>query len=183
MSAMTLLTKPARPFTRADLDAMPDDGYRYELLDGMLLVSAAPVPRHQVVSGNLHLLLRASCPPDLQVLYAPVDVVLADDTVLEPDLLVAPRQQFSAKDLPGAPLLAVEVLSPSTRRVDQLLKRDRYQEAGCPSYWLVDPQEPSVLALELEDGRYVERGRAAGTESLALGLPYPLTIVPADLLA
>ncbi len=53
MTAMTVLTKPAVPFTRDDLEAMPEDGYRYELLDGMLLVSAAPVPRHQVVSGNL----------------------------------------------------------------------------------------------------------------------------------
>lgn len=183
MTAMSLLTKPALPFTRADLDAMPDDGYRYELLDGMLLVSAAPVPRHQVVSGNLYLLLRAACPPDLQVLYAPVDVVLADDTVLEPDLLVAPREQFSEKDLPGAPLLAVEVASPSTRRVDRLLKRDRYEEAACPSFWLVDPVEPSVLVLELEDGRYVERGVARGTERLEVTLPYALTIDPADLLA
>jgi Uma2 family endonuclease len=183
MTAVTVLTTPARPFTRADLDAMPDDGYRYELLDGMLLVSAAPVPRHQVVSGNLHLLLRAACPAELQVLYAPVDVVLADDTVLEPDLLVAPREQFSAKDLPGAPLLAIEVLSPSTRRVDRLLKRDRYEEAGCPSYWLVDPAEPSVVVLELEEGRYVERGRAGGDEWLEVTLPYAMTIVPADLLA
>ena len=183
MTAMTVLSSPARPFTRADLDAMPDNGYRYELLDGMLLVSAAPVPRHQVVSGNLHLLLRAACPPDLQVLYAPVDVVLADDTVLEPDLLVAPRSQFSDKDLPGAPLLAVEVLSPSTRRVDRLLKRDRYEEAGCLSYWLVDPVEPSVLVLELEGGRYVERGRVEGDQALEVARPYPMTVVPTALLA
>ena len=183
MTAVTILTGPARPFTRADLDAMPDDGYRYELLDGMLLVSAAPVPRHQVVSGNLYLLLRHGCPADLQVVYAPLDVVLADDTVLEPDLLVAPRDQFSAKDLPGAPLLAVEILSPSTGRVDRLLKRDRFQEAGCPSYWLVDPAQPSVIVLELEGGAYAERGRAAGDERLDVALPYPVTIVPSDLLA
>lgn len=183
MTIVNVLTKPARPFTRADLDAMPDDGYRYELLDGMLLVSAAPVPRHQLVSGSLYTLLRTACPPDLLVFYAPLDVVLAADTVLEPDLLVAPRSQFSAKDLPGAPLLAVEIASPSTRRVDRTLKRDRFQEAGCPSYWLVDPDEPSVLVLELQDGRYVEGGRAVGAESLEVALPYPLTIVPADLLA
>lgn len=183
MPSVTILTAPARPFTRADLDAMPDDGYRYELLDGMLLVSAAPVPRHQIVLANLHLVMHGACPADLLVLFAPVDVALAEDTVLEPDLLVAPRGQFTERDLPGAPLLAVEVLSPSTSRVDRLLKRDRYQQAGCPSYWLIDPAEPSVVVLELQNGEYVERGRATGDEVLQVDLPYPVTLVPGQLLA
>lgn len=67
--------------------------------------------------------------------------------------------------------------------VDRVLKRDRFQEAGCPSYWLIDPLEPSVLVLELADGRYVERGHVSGTDRLDVALPYPVTIVPADLLA
>ena len=183
MTAVTTLIDASRAYTRADLDALPDDNRRYELLDGMLLVSAAPAPRHQVVLGNLHLLLRAACPADLQVLFAPLDVVLAQDTVLEPDLLVAPRAQFTARDLPGAPLLAVEVLEPSTSRVDRLLKRERYQEAGCPSYWLIDPVEPSLLALELVAGTYVERARVVGGEQVALTAPYPVTVCPRDLLA
>ena len=184
MTAVTLLMiDGSRPYSRADLDAMPDDGHRYELLDGVLLVSAGAGTQHQVAAGNLYLLLRTACPPDLRVLFAPFDVALADDTVLEPDLLVAPRAQFTAKDLPGAPLLAVEILSPSTSRVDRLLKRDRLQEAGCTSYWLVDPLEPSVLVLELVEGEYVERGRAVGDESLTVELPYPVAIVAAALVA
>jgi hypothetical protein len=115
MTSMTTLPF-GRPLTRADLDDLPeDDGHRYELIDGVLIVSPSPRHAHQVVVGNLHLLLRAACPADLQVILAPFAVALADDTEVQPDLLVAPRSQFTATELPGPPLLAVEVLSPSTR--------------------------------------------------------------------
>ena len=183
MTAVTTRTglPHGRPLVRDDLDAMPEDGHRYELLDGTLLVSPAPRIRHQDVVGNLHLLLRASCPGDLKVLMAPVDVVLAEDTVLQPDLLVAARAQFTERDLPGPPVLAVEVLSPSTRRVDLLLKRDRLQAAGVTSYWLVDPDAPSVTVLELVDEAYVERGTATGADALEVVLPFPVRLVPSDL--
>ncbi len=183
MSAMPVLTVPAssRPLTYDDLADTPHDGRRWELVDGTLVVSPGPVLEHQDVVGNLFLLLRAHCPADLKVVLAPYDVKLADDTVLEPDLLVAPRAQFTRKFLPGPPLLAVEVLSPSTSRFDRLVKRERLQEAGCRSYWLLDPVEPAVTVLELEDGEYVQKGRASGAEALSVSLPFPLTIVPADL--
>ncbi len=85
----TVTTLPrGRAFTRADLDAMPDDGRRYELIDGSLVVTPAPLRRHQRAVGNLHLLLRHACPPELEVLLAPFDVVLAVNTVVQPDLLV-----------------------------------------------------------------------------------------------
>lgn len=183
MTAVTALPF-SRPLTRADLAGLPDDGHRYELIDGTLIVSPGPQLPHQDMVGNLHLLLRAACPPHLKVVLAPFDVVLADDTVIEPDLLVAPREQFTRADLPGPPLLAVEVLSPSTRRVDLLLKRDRLQAAGVPSYWLVDPAEPSVTVLELRDGVYVQAGSGSGTgsEPVDVVLPFPLRLVAADLL-
>ncbi|MDP9183421.1 MAG: Uma2 family endonuclease [Actinomycetota bacterium] len=177
----TMTTLPLRPLTRADLEEMPDDGHRYELIDGVLIVSPGPRLGHQRVVGNLHLSLRAGCPAELQVILAPFAVALADDTEVQPDLIVAPRSQFTEKELPGAPLLAVEVLSPSTRRVDLLLKRDRLQAAGVPSYWLVDPDEPSVTVLELRDGTYVEVARAVGEQECRVEHPYPLTIVPAQL--
>ncbi len=186
MTAVTtapgLLPTTSRPLTRRDLEALPwDDGRRWELIDGTLVVSPAPLHGHQVVVGNLHLLLRAACPPDLQVVLAPFAVGLDEATEIQPDLLVAPRSQFTEKELPGAPLLAVEVLSPSTRRVDLLLKRDRLQEAGCRSYWLVDPDALTVLVLELQGGVYVEV--ASGTEPVEVVLPFPVRVDPADLLA
>jgi len=178
----TVTTLPyARPLVRADLETMPDDGHRYELIDGVLLVSPAPRLRHQAMVGNLYVLLRAGCPPHLQVVLAPFAVALADDTEVQPDLLVAARAQFTERDLPGAPLLAVEVLSPSTRRIDLLLKRDRLQSAGVPSYWLVDPDGLSVTVLELRDGTYEQVGRATGAERLRVTAPYAVELVPAAL--
>jgi Uma2 family endonuclease len=181
MDPMTTLPF-GRPLTRADLDDLPDDGHRYELLDGVLLVSPAPWTHHQLMVGGLYVLLRAQRPPHLQVILAPFDVVLADDTVLQPDLLVAPRDQFTERDLSGPPLLAVEVLSPCTRRFDLLLKRDRLQAAGVPSYWICDPDEPSVTVLELRDGLYVEVARAVGAEACEVTVPFPVRLVPAELL-
>ncbi|MFP5218385.1 MAG: Uma2 family endonuclease [Actinomycetes bacterium] len=181
MSSMTTVRQRG-PFTRADLERMPDDGNRYELIDGVLIVSAAPSRPHQRAVGDLYVVLREACPPDLELLFAPFDVVLAEDTVLEPDLLVAPRSQFTERDLPGPPLLAVEVLSPSTRRIDLLLKRDRLQAAGVPSYWRVDPDEPAFTVLELQDGAYVEVARVEGEQAWMAERPYPVTVVPADLL-
>lgn len=170
-----------RPLTRADLDAMPDDGHRYELIDGALIVTPGPQLPHQDVVGNLYVLLRGACPPGLKVVLAPFDVVLADDTVVQPDLLVARREQFTRRDLPEPPLLAVEVLSPSTRRVDRSLKRDRFQAAGVRSYWLVDPEVPSVVVLELVDGGYVEAATAHGDEVVEVVRPFPVRLVPAQL--
>jgi Uma2 family endonuclease len=181
MSTMTTLPF-GRPLTRADLEDLPDDGHRYELIDGVLIVSPGPQLSHQDMVGNLYLLLRAGCPPHLKVVLAPFAVALSDDTEVQPDLLVADRAQFTIKELPGPPLLAIEVLSPSTRRIDLLLKRDRLQTAGVPSYWLVDPQDCSVTVLELWEGVYAEVARVIGDQSVDVTSPFPLTIVPADLL-
>ncbi len=181
MEAVTTMPR-GREFTRADLDAMPDDGHRYELIDGILVVTPAPSIRHQSTSAEIFALLRQACPSDLQVLFAPLDVALTDDTVMQPDLLVARRCDFTERDLPAAPLLAVEVLSPSTRRVDLTLKRSRYEAAGCAAYWVVDPEGPSLVAWELVDGLYVEVADVTGDESFTASQPYDVVVVPARLL-
>lgn len=172
----------ARPFTRKDLDGLPDDGRRHELIDGALLVTPAPGFDHQSMSAELFMLLRAACPPALTVLYAPFDVVLAVDTVVQPDLLVAPRVAFTSRDLPVAPLLAVEILSPSTRRIDLMLKRSRYEAAGCDAYWVVDPTGPSITAWELADGGYRVAGQASGDEVFRARSPFEVSVVPRRLL-
>lgn len=187
---MTVMTTQApsflpygRELTRADLDAVPDDGHRYELIDGTLIVSPAPRLRHQRAVGALYRLLYAAAPADLEVLVAPVDVVLSDDSVIQPDVLVARREAFSEVDLPGAPLLAVEVLSPSTRGVDLLLKKDRLERAGCAHYWVVDPDAPSVTAWNLGDGAYRQAARAVGDERFETLVPFPIGFTPASLVA
>lgn len=183
MEPVTTLPR-GRDLTRVDLDALPDDGWRHELVDGSLLMTPAPSERHQSVVLEMAVLLRAACPADLKVLIAPFDVVLALDTVVQPDVLVARRTNLTEADLPAAPVLTVEVLSPSTRHIDLGLKRARYESAGCSSYWVVDPGgpgAPSITMWELRDGVYVETLRASGTEVARASRPYDIVIVPASL--
>lgn len=181
MEAVTTLDW-GRPLTVEDLATMPDDGHRYEVIDGTLVVTPAPSPRHQQISARLLTVLAAAAPPDVWVLHAPLDVVLASDTAMQPDLLVAPRSAFGPKDLPTAPLLAVEILSPSTRLIDLNLKRARYERAGVPSYWVVDPDGPRLVGWELRDGAYVEVADVSGDAEWVAGSPYEVRIVPARLL-
>ncbi|MGH3445389.1 MAG: Uma2 family endonuclease, partial [Nocardioidaceae bacterium] len=157
------------------------DGHRYELVDGTLIVSPAPRTRHQRAAFRLGVLLDRGCPDDLEVFLAPFDVELAEDTVLQPDLLVARRSDLTERGLPVAPVLSVEVLSPSTRRVDLTLKRSRFEQAGCPSYWVVDPDQPALTAWELRDGGYVEIAHPTGAEQFHPTHPYDLTFSPNDL--
>lgn len=170
-----------RPLTWADLEAMPDDGHRYELVDGVLVMSPSPRPVHQRAVARLLAALTPNCPRDLEVLPAPVDVVLADDTVLIPDVVVGRRADFTERGLIGAPVLAVEVHSRSTRLVDLELKRARLEIARCPNYWLVDPTVPSLRCLVLGESGYVEAVFVEGAEFAELDQPYPVRLSPANL--
>ncbi len=192
MTVMSTTAAPAswlphgRPLTADDLEHAPEDGHRYELIDGVLIVTPGPTPPHQSVQLRLALLLHPLLPPDLRVLMAPLDVLLAPDTVVQPDILVARFADFGPKNLPAAPVLAVEVRLPSTALIDSNLKKARYERAGILSYWIVDPDpdDPVVTVFELsEDGRYVERASVRGGDSIALDRPFPVTLVPVDLVA
>ncbi len=168
--------------TYDDLQNLPEDGHRYELLDGTLLVTPSPNFAHQNCVLRLAVLLDAAAPPDLRVVVAPFDWLIGPRTSFEPDLLVARRVDIAERNLPVPPLLAVEVLSPSTRRIDLVLKRDAYASAGVPSYWIVDPDVPSVTALRLEGGAYVEEASVSGDEPFGASSPFSVTLVPARLL-
>jgi Uma2 family endonuclease len=181
MTANPVAWPGARPITLAERDAIPDDGRRYELIDGILVVSPAPTPRHQRAVLHLAMELVAACPPQLEVLVAPLDVDLADDTVMQPDVLVARRDQLTDRGLDGPPLLAVEVVSPSTRRFDLVLKRARYEAAGCESFWAVDPLEPSLTCWDLIDGSYRLVGQASGDQEQRIERPFAVAITPAKL--
>ena len=180
MPAPTLLPQ-GRPLTYDDLAAIPDDGHRYELIDGTLVVTPAPVLRHQTVAGELYLLLRTGAPEGMRVFFAPVDLELAQDTVLQPDLLVVREADIGERNIQVAPRLAVEVLSPSTRLVDLNLKKARYEQAGCPAYWVVDPHDLTFTAWELVDGAYTEVARVGPGEEVSLQQPFPLSVRPGSL--
>lgn len=183
MSVVTALPQQqrGRPFTRADLESMPDDGRRYELVDGCLLVTPAPGHLHQRAVGELFVLLRAAAPQDVEVLTGPFAVVPADDTELQPDVLVGRRAGFTAKDLPEAPLLAVEILSRSTRSFDLGAKRERYERAGTLAYWVFDPEAVRLRAWDLRAGAYVEVADVSGDEAYAATVPFAVTVIPAAL--
>lgn len=170
------------PFTEDDLADRPDDGHRYEIIDGALLVTPSPTPDHQTFVGSLHALLRAACPAELKVFVAPLDVGLSSSTVVQPDLLVARKADIRPTRVEGSPVLVVEVLSPSTRSIDLGTKRLAYEAAGVPAYWLVDPDVPSLTVLELDAGRYGERATVAGDEPFHATFPFAVTVVPARLL-
>lgn len=183
MVAVTALGLPfGRPLTIDDLEQLPDDGHRYELLDGMLLVSPAPGWSHQDVVGRVYLALMAACTAGHRVLPAPFAVTFGTrDTELQPDVLVARYDDLTPKNLPAAPVLAVEVRSPSTALVDLNLKMAAYARFGVASYWIVDPDAPSFVAYELRESGYVEVAHADGDEVAALERPFAVEVRPTAL--
>ena len=185
MDVVTTLPR-GRRFTRDDLEGMPDDGNRYELVDGALVVTPSPSRRHQGVSSRLQRALDAACPDDLMVLSAPLDFVIADDTTLQPDLVVVDTAVVRDERAPLRPHLVVEILSPTTRLLDLHVKRERYASAGVPSYWIVDPglddSEPSIVVYDLVDGLYVESAAAVGPDLVTTTAPLHVTVAPTALL-
>ena len=171
------------PLTLADLEDMPEDGHRYELVDGTLLVTPAPSTRHQRCVARLLMVLGSAADRDVEVLPAPYDWVAGPSTLFQPDILVARRVDLGPKRLERPPLLVIEVLSPSTRRIDLATKRMAYADAGVAGYWLVDPDSPSVTVLGLEGDRYVELAIVVGDEAWASETPIRATVVPSALVA
>jgi Uma2 family endonuclease len=185
MSVMTSVIPHGRPFTVDDLAGMPDDGNRYELIDGMLLVTPAPGWPHQEMGGELFFQLRLRCPAELRVLPAPFAVRTAFDSEVQPDVIVARYTDLTEKNLPVAPLLAVEVLSRTTRLKDRTLKKAHYERIGVASYWLLNPGIPggALTAFELDEaGTYREVAHVEGDAEFAAVRPFPVTVVPARLL-
>jgi Uma2 family endonuclease len=181
MTSMAVMPRVSDDWTVDDLEHLPDDGLRYELLDGILLVTPAPMPIHQGVLGELYKRLDAACPRHLKVFVAPLDWQPDRRTSLQPDLLVVPRDDIGPKNVTRPLTLAVEVLSPSTRRKDQVLKFSKYADSNVASYWIVDPHEPSVVAYDLVAGSYLEVARAQGGEKFTVANPFPLRFRPGDL--
>ncbi len=182
MTSVTVMPRGG-DWTVADLADIPDDGLQYELADGVLLVSPAPRPVHQRVIGRLFQLLQAAVPPELEVFFAPLDFQPSRRTSLQPDLLVVRRSDVGELNITAPLLLAVEVLSPSTRAKDLILKHGLYRDSGVASYWVVDPLVPSLTAWQLVDGGYVEVAQVEGDQATTLTAPFEVTVTPAQLLA
>jgi Uma2 family endonuclease len=156
------VAQSAPKLTYDDLALFPDDGKRHELIDGVHFVTPAPNTRHQRIVIHLAVALEtfARAHGLGKVFVAPYDVVFSRHDVVEPDLIfvsAARAAVLTAAHAAGAPDLVIEILSPSTRRRDEMLKRDLYEARGVAEYWLIDPEAETVKVLRREEERF---GRA-----------------------
>lgn len=174
-----------RLLTVDDLARIPDDGYRYELIDGAtVIMSPAPSLPHQTAVFELAVLLRSKCAPGLRVVIAPFAVREGIRTELQPDVLVAREEDLTDTYLPVAPQLAVEVLSPSSVINDFNDKKAAYERMGTPSYWVIDPLDPKLTVFEMDErGRYQLVAEVAGDKAFDATQPFGVRVVPAELLA
>jgi Uma2 family endonuclease len=153
------MSTSATKLTYHDYQLLPDDGKRYEILDGDLYMTRAPATRHQMIVTRLSNLLFTYLErnPIGTVLTAPCDVLLSDIDILQPDLLVVLQDgvaRITDKNVQGPPDLVIEILSPGTAGRDRDLKRKRYEHFGVREYWLVDPDQNTVEILRLEQNRF-----------------------------
>jgi Uma2 family endonuclease len=176
--------QPARPFTYDDLEDMPDDGYRREIIDGSLIVTPAPFGRHQRAVAKLVLILGGAETSDTMVIVAPYDWKLPNGDSVQPDVVVIRRHDF-APDGPlpptAVPLLVIEVLS-SNAMQDLAVKRELYERFAVPQYWIVDPKGPSLLALRLAGNSYEVEAELGADDVLLTERPFVVTVNVADLI-
>lgn len=178
------LAKAPGPWTLADLAATPDDGQRYEIVDGSLLVSPPPTVLHQAVVDRVRRLLRAAARPELEVLEG-VGVQLPNG-LLVPDVLVADGVAvWSGCSVltPADLVLAVEVVSPSSKTTDRITKPALYAAAGVSAYWRVElggAEGPSVVTYRLSGTAYAEQATATANEPVSLDWPLELHLAPAE---
>jgi len=146
------------PVTYEVYAEMPDDGNRYEILDGELeMMSPGPSTVHQGVSGKLYLLTQ-SCAEDYVIFMAPLDIILTRTNVLQPDLVMIHRDRLdivAIRGIEGAPDLVVEVLSPSSRKRDKVRKAGIYARHGVPEYWIIDAWARTLERYVLSGEHYV----------------------------
>ena len=179
---MALALPAGAPLTFEDLVHLPADGRRYELIDGALVVTPAPGIEHQLVVGGLYRLLWGARAAGTTVLMAPVGFVPRPETALQPDVVVVESDTATGPRLTHAPLLVVEVVSPSTRSQDLGSKLHAYAQAGVRWYWVVDPVAPvELIAFRLVGDRYVEVDRVRGNERFSTREPLDVAFAPAAL--
>lgn len=175
-----------RSLTVADLERMPDDGNRYELVDGRLDVSPAPVSLHTLIESRLTFHLTNWAPEDVMVLAGPginLDEQRTHHRI--PDVAVIGEADFERPYLSRPPLLAIEVVSPESVFRDHHTKAREYAEFGVASYWIVNPapDKPGIAEFRLDDGNYREVTQVFGPDTFRTEAPFPVTLVPHWLVA
>jgi Uma2 family endonuclease len=175
-----------RPMTVEDLNRLPGDGCRYELDDGVLVVSPPPANIHQLVASRLQTLLDVSCPPEYLVISGN-GVEISSTQYRIPDLVVVLADQYEVTRASTSrpPVLAIEVASPATAIYDRNRKKDVYASFGIAFYWIVTPSldKPRLVAYELSRGGYREIADVSGDQVFTATRPFAVRVVPSELVA
>jgi Uma2 family endonuclease len=166
----------------------PDDGKRYEILEGELVVTASPNTRHQEIAGNLFGLLRQAQQRGYGRAYtAPIDVVLHEtEAAVVPDLVFVAKERLATvkkEAIRGAPDLLVEILSPTTSKRDLGIKLRQYAKHGVSWYWVVNPEAREIRVFARRDGSYEEQGTLRPGAKLSSPLFPGIEIDVADVFA
>jgi Uma2 family endonuclease len=180
------MTSVKAGMTYQDYAALPDDGRRYELHDGELSVTPAPGRTHQAVVGRLFaILLEHVTTRELGEVYvSPFDTILSNTTVVQPDIVFIANDRLAIlaeRGVEGVPTLAVEVISPSTVRIDRVTKLALYARHAVPHCWIVDPVARTIETYALEGAAYRLDERWDGTAPRALAPLRDLLLEPARL--
>lgn len=182
-----LMKSTDQGWTLADWELLPDDGRRYEIVEGVLYMSTAPSPRHQRISLQIVLSLVEQI--DRRgvglTFYAPIGVIMPGADPVQPDIVVVRTEDLeivTEQRIVGVPSLIVEILSPSNAEYDLVTKRALYARAGVPEYWVVRPREDDILVHtrpEPTRGHYLQLQHIASDAVLASPtLPFRAPIGP-----
>ena len=170
---------PTGGWTTDDLDALPDDGHRRELLDGALIMSPSPTAAHQTIAGRLMVALEADCPDEYDVTQG-VEVRVNNRRSFIPDVLVTTSvaaARRTAKYEPHEVVLAVEIVSEGSQSMDRILKPALYAQAGIPFYWRIEIEDGlTVYTYKIDPVHevYAETGR--WTKFVDTGEPWPINL-------
>ena len=160
-SSNTAIPKAAVKLTYKEYVLFPADGKRHEIIDGRHYMNAAPNPRHQAISRHIQFQLYVAIEQQQlgEVISAPIDVQFTDSDVVQPDIIIVLRknQIITPIKIDGVPDLVIEILSPSSRKLDVSLKKRLYEQSGVPEYWIVDPKGNVLLQhLQNTNGLYAK---------------------------
>ena len=184
MRAVDAWPAAGQPFTDGELDQMPEDGRRYEVLDGALVAGPRPGALHQVLAARLAGTLLAACPDGMFVLSGR-DVRLSRTTVFAPDITVARHRPPGGGRLTEPPLLAAEIRPPGAALIDLDRRKAAYHAFGVRAYWVIVPDTrwPELTIFEPAGGQYERVARAVGGEVFRARQPFRVEVIPARLAA
>jgi len=157
--AMGASVRELTKFTYEDYLYLPDDGKRYQIIEGEIYTTPAPIPYHQKILLRLAQLVRNFVEErDLgEVFLAPCDVILSDEDIVQPDIFFISKERLdiiTQKNIQGVPDLIIEIVSHYNPKIDKILKKKLYERYGVREYWIVDPEGREIEVFVLEKGKF-----------------------------